>query len=99
MTMLNMEAVKNYHPKRLDRPDLARSAALIPEVAKSIDMRVWDLLAPDTLKATVELREGAPRAAYKYVVGPLVIWGATARILKRFLEIGYGARYPDTAAD
>jgi 8-oxo-dGTP pyrophosphatase MutT (NUDIX family) len=191
--VVNREAIKNYRPRRLDRPDLAKAAVLIPvipdtrgdgliftprhhalrfqpgdisfpggkaepaesdlllcalreteeeialppsavetlgeldqvtvaahylvspfvglvaphalikpgvdEVARVINVSVSDLLIPETLTTTTELRDGAMRSAYKFTVGPVVIRGATARILKRFLEIGYGACYGDSPAD
>jgi len=189
---LSKEAIKHYQPKRLDRPDLAKSAVLVPvvsvasgdriivtarhetlrfqpgnisfpggkaeptesdlllcalreaeeeiglppsavevlgeldqvtvaarylvtpfvgliapttsfapgigEVARMIDVDVVDLLHPGAFETTTEIRDGATRPTYKFRVGTIVIWGATARILVRLLQIGYGACYPDVPA-
>ncbi|MGH8291563.1 MAG: NUDIX hydrolase [Steroidobacteraceae bacterium] len=68
----------------------------VGEVSQVIVASVSDFLGPDALEATTDARDGAARISYRFKAGTAVIWGATARILKRFLEVGYGARYADS---
>lgn len=56
------------------------------EVAEVIDAPVAALLDPQTRRVEVWDSHGVPREVYFYDFGEHVIWGATARILKEFLD-------------
>ncbi len=56
------------------------------EVAEVIDAPVSALLDPTTRRVEVWDSHGVPREVYFYDYGQHVIWGATARILKEFLD-------------
>jgi DNA-binding MurR/RpiR family transcriptional regulator/8-oxo-dGTP pyrophosphatase MutT (NUDIX family) len=73
----------------------ASIAAAPDEVAQLIELSASDVLASDAFKITSEVRDGTTRTAYTFVLGKIAIRGATARMLKRLLEIGYGMRYHD----
>jgi 8-oxo-dGTP pyrophosphatase MutT (NUDIX family) len=61
------------------------------EVSSVISVPVSALLDPDCF--TTELKaEGRPRIIYHFRYEAVDIWGATARILKQFLEVAYGFR-------
>jgi 8-oxo-dGTP pyrophosphatase MutT (NUDIX family) len=61
----------------------------IEEVSSVICVPVSALLDPDCF--TTELRtNGVPLTIYHFRYEALDIWGATARILKQFLELAYG---------
>jgi 8-oxo-dGTP pyrophosphatase MutT (NUDIX family) len=59
------------------------------EVAAVIEVPLPHLLLPDTFVQEMVERDGAPflREGYRY--GETVIWGATARILRNFLEVAF----------
>jgi 8-oxo-dGTP pyrophosphatase MutT (NUDIX family) len=63
------------------------------EVAALIAIDVINVLDPKRL-GTITRVQDASKPTYRFNVGELMIWGATARILKRFLEVAYGAEYP-----
>ncbi|MGZ4812996.1 MAG: NUDIX hydrolase [Terriglobales bacterium] len=81
---------------------IAPDAPIVPreeEVAELIIVNASDLLTPTALERITHIQEGTPKQTYKFVIGDITIWGATARILKRFLEIGYGARFDCDSPD
>jgi 8-oxo-dGTP pyrophosphatase MutT (NUDIX family) len=57
------------------------------ETASIIEAPVSDLIDPRCLAEGSEIVDGRMLPAYFYAHGGKVIWGATARILKQFLEI------------
>jgi 8-oxo-dGTP pyrophosphatase MutT (NUDIX family) len=57
------------------------------EVARIIDVRVDDLLRPETLTSTVRTREGHQVDAPAFRVSGVEIWGATAMVLSEFLVL------------
>ena len=56
------------------------------EVAEVIDAPLSALLDPRTRRVEIWDTHGVPREVYFYDFGQHVIWGATARILKQFLD-------------
>jgi 8-oxo-dGTP pyrophosphatase MutT (NUDIX family) len=57
------------------------------EVAEILEVPISELLERGCLKADSESLHGKPIDSYKYFYGGRVIWGATARILKKLLDI------------
>jgi 8-oxo-dGTP pyrophosphatase MutT (NUDIX family) len=57
------------------------------EVEKVISVPVTVLLDKDCLKPETEILDGKKVDSFEYHFGETVIWGATARILKKLLEI------------
>ena len=57
------------------------------EVEEIIEVPVTALLDKNSFREEVELRHGKPTPAYFYQYHGYIIWGATARILKQFLEL------------
>lgn len=66
------------------------------EVAEVFSVPIPDLLAMQPPPPTIELVDGRPLESYTYNYGDKVIFGATARILHKFLEIV--ASLPGTGA-
>jgi 8-oxo-dGTP pyrophosphatase MutT (NUDIX family) len=64
----------------------------IEEVSAVLSVPVSALLQPDCFTA-VARTDGRPGFIYHFRYGTFDIWGATARILKQLLEIGYAQRY------
>jgi 8-oxo-dGTP pyrophosphatase MutT (NUDIX family) len=62
------------------------------EVAAVLSVPVAALLEHDCFTA-VPRTDGAPGFIYHYRYQSFDIWGATARILKQLLELGYAQRY------
>ena len=60
------------------------------EVEEIIEVPVAALLDKSNLREELELRQGELVPAYFYEYNGKVIWGATARISKRFLELVFG---------
>jgi 8-oxo-dGTP pyrophosphatase MutT (NUDIX family) len=58
------------------------------EIDEIIEVPVADLLNKDNFREELEFHEGIPYPSYFYEYQGHVIWGATARILRRFLELG-----------
>ena len=61
------------------------------EIASIIEARIDDLLDPRCLAEGSEIVDNRATPAYFYAHGGKVIWGATAKILKQFLEIWQAA--------
>ncbi len=61
------------------------------ETAGIIEAPIAELLDETCLAEGTEIVDGIPIAAYFYTYQGKVIWGATARILKQFLEIWQAA--------
>lgn len=57
------------------------------EVQQIIEVPLAALLDKGNLREEIEFDEGHPSAAYFYEYSGQVIWGATARILKQFLDL------------
>jgi len=57
------------------------------EVAEILEVPINELLEKGYLKANTESLRGKPIESYKYFYEGRVIWGATARILKKLLDI------------
>jgi 8-oxo-dGTP pyrophosphatase MutT (NUDIX family) len=57
------------------------------EVEEIIEVPLAALLDKSNLREEIELHEGKRVPAYFYEYNGKIIWGATARILKRFLEL------------
>ncbi|OGO31981.1 MAG: hypothetical protein A2Z29_06060 [Chloroflexi bacterium RBG_16_56_11] len=57
------------------------------EVRQIIEIPISGLLDKDCLKADTEFLEGRPVDSFAYHYQDKIIWGATARILNKFLEI------------
>jgi len=57
------------------------------EVAEMIEVPINMLLEKGHLKANTETLDGRPIESYTYYYQGKVIWGATARILKKLLDI------------
>ena len=60
----------------------------VEEVNAVLSVPVSELLEPDCFTA-VRRADGRPGIIYHFRYGTVDIWGATARILKQLLEIGY----------
>lgn len=60
------------------------------EVRAVLVVSVRTLLDPRNVRTEVWERRGAPFVMYFYTAGREVIWGATARIIARFLEVVFG---------
>ena len=67
------------------------------ETASIIETPISELLDPRCLAEGSEIVDGHILPAYFYAHGGKVIWGATARILKQFLEI-WQSEMSDTAS-
>lgn len=61
------------------------------EVARVLVVNAADLLLRDALHTITHTESDASRLTYAFTAGEVTIWGATARMLKHFLDIGYGA--------
>ena len=61
------------------------------EVEEIIEVPISALLAENNYRERLEFRQGKPVFDYSYEYEGRVIWGATARILKRFLELVFGS--------
>jgi len=59
----------------------------INEVDEILEVPLKELLEKGYIKANTESLHGRPIESYKYFYGGRVIWGATARILKKLLDI------------
>jgi 8-oxo-dGTP pyrophosphatase MutT (NUDIX family) len=57
------------------------------EIAEMIEVPVFSLLDEECFSERGILRGGQKEIVYSYQYGKHVIWGATARILKQFLEL------------
>ncbi len=57
------------------------------EIAELIEVPVASLLDEDCYSETEIFRGGRNEAVYAYQYGKHIIWGATARILKQFLDL------------
>lgn len=57
------------------------------EVAEILEIPLDHLLDDANVKAELQEREGGPIVAYSYRFGTHVIWGATARITRQFLDL------------
>jgi len=57
------------------------------EIAELIEVPVASLLDEDCYSETEIFRGGRNEAVYAYRYGKHIIWGATARILKQFLDL------------
>lgn len=69
---------------------LDHTPVLIPspaEVAEVLEVPLARLLAPDALRHEPTVYEGRPIETFYYLHHGHVIWGATARILRQFLEL------------
>lgn len=64
-----------------------------PEIEAVIAIDLADFLDPRKLETVPGMRGSSGKPVYKFTVGEFTIWGATARILKQFLEIGFGIDY------
>jgi 8-oxo-dGTP pyrophosphatase MutT (NUDIX family) len=64
----------------------------VEEVSALLSVPVAALLEHDSFTA-VPRTDGRPGFIYHFHYGSFDIWGATARILKQLLEIGYARRY------
>jgi len=62
------------------------------EVEEVISVPLEVLLDKNNFREEMELIDGVLVAQYFYHSGDQVIWGATARILKQFLEVAFGAQ-------
>lgn len=60
------------------------------EVEEIIEVPLAVLLDKNNFKEELKFREGELVPEYSYEYGGRVIWGATARILKQFLEVVFG---------
>lgn len=63
------------------------------EVAAVIAIDLADFLDPRKLETVPEMRSSSGKPVYKFTVGEFALWGATARMLKQFLEIAFGIDY------
>ncbi|HJX69934.1 MAG TPA: dephospho-CoA kinase [Dehalococcoidia bacterium] len=61
------------------------------EVEEIIEVPIAALLDKNNFKEELKFREGKFISEYSYEYQNWVIWGATARILKQFLEVVFGA--------
>jgi 8-oxo-dGTP pyrophosphatase MutT (NUDIX family) len=57
------------------------------EIAELIEVPLSFLLKKDCLSERIILRGGQNEVVYAYQYGEHIIWGATARILKQFLDL------------
>jgi hypothetical protein len=57
------------------------------EIERVLEVPLRHLLDPATFREEWWEREGRPRPVLFFTVGEDVIWGATARILREFLEL------------
>lgn len=62
------------------------------EIESVLDIPAQDLLDPERFREEIVEIEGTPTRQYFYSWGNHTVWGATARILRQFLQIGYGPR-------
>jgi len=80
---------------------LASEASVRPndqEVRSVVTLDINNFLDPARLEILPGIRSSSSSRVYQFSVGDLRIWGATARILKQFLELGYGVSYQDARA-
>ena len=64
------------------------------EVAALIALDISNFLDSRKLETVPGIRSSSGTPVYRFSVGEFTIWGATARILKHFLELAYGVSYP-----
>jgi hypothetical protein len=57
------------------------------EIADIFDVPVSALMDKANFKEEYTISEGEPSSAYSYEYDGRVIWGATARIVKQFLDV------------
>jgi len=60
------------------------------EIDSVLEIPVQDLLDPERLREEIVELEGIPTRQFFFTWRDHEIWGATARILRQFLQIGYG---------
>jgi len=60
------------------------------EIDSVLEIPLQDLLDPERFREEIVELEGIPTRQYFYGWKNHTIWGATARILKQFLQTGYG---------
>lgn len=61
------------------------------EIDSVLEIPVAELLKPEGLREEIVELDGIPTRQYFYSWRNHTIWGATARILRRFLKIAYGS--------
>jgi 8-oxo-dGTP pyrophosphatase MutT (NUDIX family) len=71
---------------RLSRPVFAPNGR---EVAELIELPLAHLAIPDAWREEIWEHDGLPRSIHFCQYGPHIIWGATARILRQFLQSPY----------
>jgi 8-oxo-dGTP pyrophosphatase MutT (NUDIX family) len=64
-----------------------------PETAAVLRVPVRTLLEEGCFGVRLYQSSDGPRSTYQFVCGETAIWGATARMLKRLLEVGYDAKF------
>lgn len=69
------------------------------EVQRLIEIPVRELLAEGAFGTRRYRAGGKTRSAYQFKLGDEIVWGATARILKQLLEVGYGAHLIESPAE
>lgn len=68
-------------------PNRPKIEANSEEISEIIEASVSELMNPSTFKIEIRMFQGAASEFYSYRLGRYDIWGATARILKQFLDI------------
>jgi len=61
------------------------------EIDSVLEIPVAELLKPEGFREEIVKLDGIPTRQYFYIWRNHTIWGATARILRRFLKIAYGS--------
>lgn len=79
---------------RIHYPFSVRPAAV--EIAEIILLPLQDFLDPAVFRRMEFTRNGAAYPVYSFLVRGYNVWGATARILKQFLEVCLGYEEPET---
>lgn len=64
-----------------------------PETSAVVRVPVRTLLEEGCFGVRLYQSSDGTRSTYQFVCGETAIWGATARMLKRLLEVGYDAKF------
>jgi 8-oxo-dGTP pyrophosphatase MutT (NUDIX family) len=65
------------------------------EIAEIIELPLHRFLEPDQFIKDEFTRDNMPYPVYYFNIDGYMVWGATAKMLKQFLELAYGFEEPD----
>lgn len=92
-TVVSNFVIKPYVGRIDERPDYRPDPV---EVAEVIEVPLFALRNPDIYWSEEREGPGGMREIHFFRYGEYVIWGATARILKHFLDSGFSAVTPES---